>query len=90
MYIVVENPDLTNTQFPDQSSIGNSNNEPGKIKIDFDDLIVQGLQRNWSRKVKKQEKMERCRRVQERPGASENHLQNEGNGATAEETRIDE
>ncbi len=40
-------------QFPDQSSIGNGNKRPDKIEIDFDDFIVQGLQRNWSRKVKK-------------------------------------
>ncbi len=40
-------------QFSDQSSIGNGNKRPDKIEIDFDDFIVQGLQRNWSRKVKK-------------------------------------
>lgn len=39
-------------QFPDQSSTGSSNNELGRIEIDFDDFIVQGLQRNWRRKVK--------------------------------------
>ncbi len=50
-------------QFSDQSLIGNGNKRPDKIEIDFDDFIVQGLQRNWSRKVKKQEKKERRRQL---------------------------
>ncbi len=32
---------------------------------------------------------ERCRQFQERAGETENHLQNEGNVAIAEETRDD-
>ncbi len=43
----VGNPDQINTQFPDQFSIGNSNYEPAKLEIDFDDLIVQGLYESY-------------------------------------------
>lgn len=60
--------------FPDQFSIGNSYNEPGKLEIHFDDLLVQGIQKDWSRKVKKQKKMERRRGKRDGAGTSENHL----------------
>ncbi len=76
-------------QFPDQSSIGNSNKRPDTIEIDFDDFIVQGLQRNWSRKVKKQEK-ERRRRAQKGNGESKNPLQTENDGASTNEAGSDE
>ncbi len=68
-----------NTQFPDQSSIpdlfsiGNSNHDPSKFNIDFDDLIIEGLQLEESRKVKKQKKVERRHRSKKRPGISEEH-----------------
>ncbi len=76
-------------QFPDQSSIGNSNKRPDKIEIDFDDFIVQGLQRNWSRKVKKQEK-ERSRRAQKGNGESKNPLQTESDGVSTKEAGSEE
>lgn len=60
--------------FPDQFSTGNSNNEPGKLEIHFDDLLVQGIQKDWSRKVKKQKKMEQRRGKRDGAGTSENHL----------------
>ncbi len=77
-------------QFPDQSSIGNGNKRPDKIEIDFDDFIVQGLQRNWSRKVKKQEKKERRRRAQKGNGESKNPPQTENDGASTKEAGSDE
>ncbi len=77
-------------QFPDQSLIGNGNKRPDKIEIDFDDFIVQGLQRNWSRKVKKQEKKERRRRAQKGNGESKNPLQTESDGASTNEAGSDE
>ncbi len=77
-------------QFPDQSLIGNGNKRPDKIEIDFDDFIVQGLQRNWSRKVKKQEKKERRRRAQKGNGESKNPLQTESDGASTHEAGSDE
>ncbi len=77
-------------QFSDQSSIGNGNKRPDKIEIDFDDFIVQGLQRNWSRKVKKQEKKKRRRRAQKGNGESKNPLQTESDGASTKEAGSDE
>ncbi len=74
-----------NTQFPDQLSfpdqssipdlfsIGNSNHDPSKVNIDFDDLIIEGLQLEESRKIKKQKKVEQRRRTKKRPGTSEEH-----------------
>ncbi len=61
-----------NIQFPDQFSIGNSNHDPSKVNIDFDDLIIEGLQLEESRKIKKQKKVER-RRTKKRPATSEEH-----------------
>ncbi len=79
-------------QFPDQSLIGNGNKRPDKIEIDFDDFIVQGLQRNWSRKVKKHKKhkKERRRRAQKGNGESKNPLQTESDGASTNEAGSDE
>ncbi len=77
-------------QCPDQSSMGNHNKRPDKIEIAFDDFIVQGLQRNWSRKVKKQEKKERRRRAQKGNGESKNPLQTESDGASTKEAGSDE
>ncbi len=76
-------------QFSDQSSIGNGNKRPDKIEIDFDDFIVQGLQRNWSRKVKKQEK-EQSRRAQKGNGESKNPPQTESDGASTKKAGSDE
>ncbi len=76
-------------QFPDQSLIGNGNKRPNKIEIDFDDFIVQGLQQNWSRKVKKHKK-ERRRRAQKGNGESKNPLQTESDGASTNEAGNDE
>ncbi len=75
-------------QFPDQSSIGNGNKRPDKIEIAFDDFM-QGLQRNWSRKVKKQEKEWRSR-AQKGNGESKNPLQTENDGASTKEAGSDE
>ncbi len=61
-----------NIQFPDQFSIGNSNHDPSKVNIDFDDLIIEGLQLEESQKIKKQKKVER-RRTKKRPATSEEH-----------------
>ncbi len=61
----------THTQFPDQFSIGNSDRDPSKINIDY--LIIKGLQLEESRKIKKQEKVERRHRTKKRPETSEEH-----------------
>ncbi len=45
-----------NIQFPDQFSIGNSNHDPSKVNIDFDDLIIEGLQLEESQKIKNKRK----------------------------------
>ncbi len=42
-FVVSDDP--INMQFPDQFSIGNSNNEPGKLEMYFDDLLVQAIQK---------------------------------------------
>ncbi len=77
MYFVKEIGPI-NTQFPDQFSfpdhssipdlfsIGNSNHDPSKVNIDFDDLIIEGLQLEESRTIKKQKKVERHRRTKKR------------------------
>lgn len=72
--ITVESDDPINAQFPDQFSIGNSNNEPGKLEMYFDDLLVKGIQKEWNRKVKKQKKMDKRRQRQNEDGTSEDHL----------------
>ncbi len=84
MNVVSDDP--KNTQYPDQFSIGDSDNEPGKLQIHFDDLLVQGLQKDWSCKVKKQEKMERRRWTLEGAGTSEDHHQDKSYGALTEKT----
>ncbi len=48
--------------FPNQFQIGNPDNEPGKLEIHFDNLLVESLQRQSSQQVKKQKKAERHRR----------------------------
>ncbi len=47
--------------FPNQFQIGNPDNEPGKLEIHFDDLLVESLQRQSSHQVKKQKKAEQRR-----------------------------
>ncbi|XP_058612776.1 uncharacterized protein LOC131527579 [Onychostoma macrolepis] len=82
-------PNSSDMRFPDQSSNRNVRKRSDKKKVDFDDFLVQGLQRDWSREVKKQEKKERRRRAQERARGPENHLQDEGNIETDEKTGND-
>ncbi len=71
-------------QFP----TGNPENEPGKLEIHFDDLLVESLQRKWCRQVKKQKKAERRRQGKKEEGTSKDHLPHEGNGSVDAETRI--
>lgn len=82
------NPDSTDMQFPDRSSKKNVKKRLDKIEIDFDDFLVQGIQRNWSRELKKQEKKEHRRRAQERARGPEDHLKNENNPEVDEEAGI--
>lgn len=54
---------------PDKLLIGNCNNEPVKLEIYFDDLLVHGIQKDWSSKVKKQKKKEQRQGTQDRTSA---------------------
>ncbi len=49
--------------FSNQFQIGNPDNEPGKLEVHFDNLLVESLQRESSQQVKKQKKAERRRLV---------------------------
>ncbi len=89
MHVVELGPNLTDTQFPDRSSTRNDKKRSDTIEIDFDNFFVQGIQRDWNRKVNKQEKKERRRCAQERAGGKKNYLQNESDSEIAAETRSD-
>ncbi len=74
--------------FPNQFQIGNPDNEPGKLEIHFDNLLVETLQTQSSQQVKKQKKAERCRRGK-KDGTSNDHLPHEGDGSLNAETGKD-
>lgn len=62
---------------PNRVSLGNCDNESGKLKIDFDDLLVEGLQKDWNKKVKRQKKKDKRREKQKRrstDGPAENRF----------------
>ncbi len=59
-----------NVTFPNQFQIGNPENEPGKLEIHFDDLLVESIQRKSYRQVQKGRKAERRRRAKKRDGTS--------------------
>ncbi len=63
--------------FPNQFQQGNPENEPGKLEIHFDDLLVESIQRKSSQKRRK---AERHRRAKKRDGPSKDHQPNEEDG----------
>ncbi len=69
-----------NVTFPNQFKLGNPENEPGKLEIHFDDLLVENLQRKLYRQVQKKKKVERRRRAKKGDGTSKDHQPNEGDG----------
>ncbi len=71
--------------FPNQLSL----DEPGKLEIQFDNLLVENLQRKWWWQVKKQKKMERCRRGEREEETSADHIKDADNGLFDAETEID-
>ncbi len=71
--------------FPNQFPL----DEPGKLEIQFDNLLVENLQRKWCRQVKKQKKMERCRRREREEETSTDHIKDADNGLFDAETEID-
>ncbi len=66
--------------FPNQFQLGNPENEPGKLEIHFDDLLVESIQRKSYRQVQKGRKAERYRRAKKRDGPSKDHQPNEQDG----------
>ncbi len=64
----VETDGPINMPFPNQFQIGNPDNEPGKLEIHFDNLLVESLQRQSSQQVKKQKKAEQRRRGKKEAG----------------------
>ncbi len=60
--------------FPNQFQIGNPDNEPGKLEIQFDNLLVESLQRQSSQQVKKQNKAERRRRGKKKMNIKESSI----------------
>ncbi len=71
--------------FPNQFPL----DEPGKLENQFDDLLVENLQRKWWWQVKKQKKMERCRRREREEETSTDHIKDADNGSFDAETEID-
>ncbi len=69
-----------NVTFPNQFQLGNPENEPGKLEIHFDDLLVESIQRKSFRQVQKKRKAERCRRAKKRDESSRDHQPNEEDG----------
>ncbi len=75
--------------FPNQFQIINPENEPGKLEIHFDDLLVESLQRQSSQRVEKHKKAERRRRGKKEAGTLKDHLPHEGDGSFNVETEKD-
>ncbi len=66
--------------FPNQFHLGNPENEPGKLEIHFDDLLVESIQRKSFREIQKGRKAERRRWAKKRDGPSKDHQSNEEDG----------
>ncbi len=79
--------DPINVTFPNQFPLGKPENEPGKLEIHFEDLLVENLQRTRCRQVKKQKKMERRRHGGGGERTSADHIKDAGNCSSDAETR---
>ncbi len=71
--------------FPNQFPLGNPENEPGKLEIHFDDLLVESIQRKSFREIQKRRKaerwkVERRRRAKKGDGPSKDNQPNEEDG----------
>ncbi len=76
MCIVMSDGPISVT-FPNQFQLGNPENEPRKLVIHFDDLLVESIQRKSFRQVQKGRKAERLRQAKKRDGPSKDHQPNE-------------
>ncbi len=52
--------------FPNQFSLGNPENVPGKLEIHFDDLLVESIQRKSFQEIQKRRKAERRKQAKKR------------------------
>ncbi len=66
--------------FPNQFPLGNPENVPGKLEINFDDLLVESIQRKSFREIQKRRKAERRRPTKKGDGPSEDNQSNEKDG----------
>ncbi len=65
--------------FPNQFSLGNPENVSGKLEINFDDLIVESIQRKTFREIQKRQKAERRKRAKKRDGSSKDNQPDQEN-----------
>ncbi len=65
--------------FPNQFSLGNPENVPGKLEIHFDDLLVESIQRKTFQEIQKRRKAERRKRAKKRDGSSKDNQPNQEN-----------
>ncbi len=66
--------------FPNQFPLGNLENVPGKFEINFDDLLVESIQRKSFREIQKRRKVERRRRAKKGDGPSKDNQPNKEDG----------
>ncbi len=65
--------------FPNQFSLGNPENVPGKLEIHFDDLLVESIQRKTFQEIQKRRKAERRKRAKKRDGSSKDNQPDQEN-----------
>ncbi len=65
--------------FPNQFSLGNLENVPGKLEIHFDDLLVESIQRKSVQEIQKRRKAERRKRAKKRDGSSKDNQPDQEN-----------
>ncbi len=65
--------------FPNQFSLGNPENVPGKLEIHFDDLLVESIQRKSFQEIQKRRKAERRKRAKKRDGSSKDNQPDQEN-----------